>query len=50
MRKLDIKEVQQVSLEILKIVADICEQEGLRYFLVYGTLIGAIRHKMTLIL
>lgn len=45
MRKLDIKEVQQVSLEILKIVADICEQEGLRYFLVYGTLIGAIRHK-----
>jgi lipopolysaccharide cholinephosphotransferase len=45
MRKLDITEVQNVSLEILKVVSDICEKEGLRYFLTYGTLIGAIRHK-----
>ncbi len=45
MRKLDIKEIQDVSLEILKIVADICERENLRYYLTYGTLIGAIRHK-----
>lgn len=45
MRKLDIKEIQEVSLEILKIVADICEEENLRYYLTYGTLIGAIRHK-----
>lgn len=45
MRKLDMKETQAVSLEILKIVADICEKQGYRYFLIYGTLIGAIRHK-----
>ena len=45
MKKLEIKEIQKVSLEILKKITDICEQEGLRYFLTYGTLIGAVRHK-----
>lgn len=38
-------ETKQVSLEILKVVTDVCEQNNLRYFLMYGTLIGAIRHK-----
>lgn len=42
--ELTIKETQAVSLEILKIIADICEEENLRYALIYGTLIGAIRH------
>ena len=34
-------------MEILKQVADLCEELNLRYFLVWGggTLIGAIRHK-----
>lgn len=44
MRELDIAESQQVALEILKIVTDICEENSLRYFLIYGTLIGAVRH------
>lgn len=44
MKELSIKETQDISLEILKIVTDICEQENLRYALIYGTLIGAIRH------
>jgi len=44
MRELDIKETQKISLEILKTVADICEEKGFRYCLIYGTLIGAIRH------
>lgn len=39
------KEIQDVSLEILKKVTDICDKIGCRYSLVYGTLIGAIRHK-----
>lgn len=42
--ELDIKETQLVSLHILKIVSDICENNNFRYFLIYGTLIGAIRH------
>lgn len=44
MRELNIQESQSVSLEILKIIADICEANEYRYFLMYGTLIGAIRH------
>ena len=42
---LKIKEIQVVSLEILKTITDICEAQNLRYFLIYGTLIGAVRHK-----
>lgn len=44
-RKLSITEVQTVALEILKKITDICEKNGLRYFLAYGTLIGAVRHQ-----
>lgn len=44
-RELTLQETQSVSLEILKTIADICEEESLRYTLIYGTLIGAIRHK-----
>lgn len=43
-RELTIQEIQAVSLEILHIVAGICEEQHLRYALIYGTLIGAIRH------
>ena len=43
-RELTIKETQAISLEILHTVAEICEQQHLRYALIYGTLIGAVRH------
>lgn len=39
------QDIQAVSLEILKKVADICEEQHLAYFLAYGTLIGAVRHR-----
>lgn len=42
--KLTIQEIQAVSLEILKQVTDLCESLHLRYALIYGTLIGAVRH------
>ena len=38
---LSLQETQQVALEILHTVAEICEKLELRYYLVYGTLIGA---------
>lgn len=41
---LSMKKIQKVSLEILKFVAELCERLNLRYYLMYGTLIGAIRH------
>ena len=40
-----IEEVVRVELEILESVARFCEEHDLRYFLAYGTLIGALRHK-----
>ncbi len=43
-RELTMQETQAISLEILKVIADICEEQNFRYFLIYGTLIGAIRH------
>lgn len=45
MRELSLQEIQQASLKILIEVDDICKRLGLKYFLMYGTLIGAIRHK-----
>ena len=41
---LSMREIQNVSLEILKIVADVCDSQGLKYSLAWGTLIGAVRH------
>ena len=43
--QLSIEKTQEISAEILKVIADLCEELNLRYFLIYGTLIGAIRHK-----
>lgn len=42
---LSMKDIQSVSLNILKFIATLCEREGFRYTLMYGTLIGAVRHK-----
>ena len=44
-KELSLSEIQNMSLQVLKKVADICEEKGLKYYLIYGTLIGAIRHK-----
>lgn len=38
------EKLQSVQLEIASVIKNICEKNGLRYFLAYGTLIGAIRH------
>ena len=40
-----LEQVKKLELEILKDVDDICVKNGLKYYLVGGTLLGAIRHK-----
>lgn len=40
-----LKEIQNCELEILKTVADICDKHGIKYYLAFGTLLGAVRHK-----
>ena len=39
------KELKAIQLDILQNVAEFCSQNNIIYFLAYGTLIGAIRHK-----
>ena len=39
------KRAWAAEMEVLKIVADICEKNNLQYFADWGTLLGAVRHK-----
>lgn len=40
-----LRELQLTELEILKKVHEVCEQNGITYYFVGGTLLGAMRHK-----
>lgn len=40
----EIKELQKIELDILVYIDKICRENNLKYFLAYGTLIGAVRH------
>lgn len=42
---IEIDELKSIELDILKNVAKFCDENGLTYYLAYGTLIGAVRHK-----
>ena len=41
----DIREIQQMELGIMEYVHETCQKIGVKYFLAYGSLIGAVRHK-----
>lgn len=45
MRKMEIAELRSIQLDILREIDAFCRKHGIRYFLCYGSLIGAIRHK-----
>ena len=45
MQKLDINQIKKIELDILIAFADFCEENKLKYYLAYGTLLGAVRHK-----
>ncbi len=42
--ELSLRDIQLSSLKILEVIDSICAKEGLRYWLMYGSLIGAVRH------
>ena len=44
-KEMQMGEIQQESLKILDTISALCEKLQLRYYLAYGTLIGAIRHQ-----
>ena len=45
MTEILMEEQKQLALAILKDIADFCDNQGLRYYLAYGTMLGAVRHK-----
>ena len=44
-KELSLKEIQNVSLDILNRIIVLCRELDLRYYVIYGSLIGAVRHK-----
>lgn len=45
MEKLNLQQIQAVLLDILIDVDNFCRQQGIRYSLAYGSLLGAVRHE-----
>ena len=45
MRRIETDELKQLELDILDYVARFCEEHEITYWLDFGTLIGAVRHK-----
>jgi lipopolysaccharide cholinephosphotransferase len=43
-KKVDVRTVQLVQLDMLKVISDICDRHNIRYYLAAGTLLGAVRH------
>ena len=45
MKVLNIDEIKNIELQILIKFAEFCDSNNLKYYLAYGTLLGAVRHK-----
>lgn len=41
----DIKKLKEIELEIFRHFIEICNENSLKYFVVGGTALGAVRHK-----
>lgn len=39
------RQLQMIEVDMLKVFVDTCQKLGLRYYLIGGTLLGAVRHK-----
>lgn len=44
-RKLELKELQSIMLETIKKIHGFCQENDIKYYIIGGTLLGAIRHK-----
>jgi len=42
--QIDLKKQQEILLDILKTIIDICEENGITYYCQAGTVLGAVRH------
>ena len=44
-RILSLEEIKQIELGILEYLHQVCEKNDIKYFIDFGTLLGAVRHK-----
>ena len=44
-KELPVSKIREIEVEILRAFVKFCDENGLRYYLVGGTLIGAVRHQ-----
>ena len=40
-----LNEIKEIEIELLKSFISVCEELNLKYYLIEGTLLGAVRHK-----
>ena len=45
MKELHLEAIQRIGFELLVEFKQFCEKNGLRYYICFGTLIGAVRHQ-----
>ncbi len=45
MKELELNELKEVAFGILRVFDKFCKENGIKYYLAYGTLLGAIRYK-----
>ena len=45
MRKIELQELQKIELDMVKYLDCICRENQIKYFIVTGTLLGAVRHQ-----
>ena len=45
MKRLNAEEIKQTLYEMMCCFADYCDRHGLKYYMYYGTLLGAVRHQ-----
>lgn len=45
MKTLSLEEIRKSQIETMCILRDFCKKNNLRYYLTFGTLLGAVRHK-----
>ena len=43
-KRLSLNQIKRIELDILLALTNFCEEHHLKYFLAYGTLLGAVRH------
>lgn len=45
MKEITFEQAQKISFDILKYLDSYCKENNIKYFIAYGTLLGAVRHK-----